>query len=99
MNVLVYGLAQPIFEPMHDRVRHRPLVTRAALYGLGILGIEYASGSLLRRVVDRAPWSYEGARFGVHGLVRLDYFPLWAAYGLGLEKLHDFLERRRVTHR
>lgn len=90
LSVPVYGLAQPLFEPVHDRVRHRPLALRAALYGAGILGVEYASGRLLRRVAD-VPWNYGRACFGIDGLVRLDYLPLWAAYGVGLERLHDFL--------
>ena len=90
LNVPVYGLAQPLFEPVHERVRQRPLAFRAALYGVGILGVEYTSGRLLRRFVGNVPWDYGRARFSIDGLVRLDYFPLWAAYGLGLEYLHDF---------
>jgi hypothetical protein len=94
VNVPVYGLAQPLFEPLHDRLRRRRVALRAAAYGLGILGVEYASGRVLRRLAGRAPWDYGRARFAVHGLVRLDYLPLWAAYGLGLERLHDILAGR-----
>jgi uncharacterized membrane protein len=90
-NVPVYGLAQPLFEPVHDRLRGRRVVLRGAAYAAGILGVEYASGRVLRRLVGRAPWDYGGARFAVDGLVRLDYLPLWAAFGLGLERLHDLL--------
>jgi putative ABC transporter type IV len=94
LNVPVFGLAQPLFEPVHDRLRQQPVALRAALYGAGILGVEYASGRLLRRFVGHAPWDYGRARFGVDGLVRLDYLPLWAAVGLGLERLHDVLVPR-----
>jgi hypothetical protein len=94
LNVPVYGLAQPLFEPAHDRLRQRPAALRAALYGAGILGVEYASGRLLRRFVGYVPWNYGRARFGIDGLVRLDYLPLWAVYGLGLERLHDLLAPR-----
>jgi uncharacterized membrane protein len=93
LNVPVYGLAQPLFEPAHDRLRQQPVPLRAALYGAGILGVEYATGRLLRRLAGRVPWDYGRARFGVDGLVRLDYLPLWAALGLGLERLHDLLDR------
>ena len=93
LNVPVYGLAQPLFEPLHNRVRRRPRLQRAAAYGGGILCVEYASGRLLRRLVGRAPWDYGRARLAVGGLVRLDYLPLWAALGLGLERLHDRLTR------
>lgn len=92
LNVPVYGLAQPLFEPLHERLRHRRLAVRGAWYGVGILGVEYASGRLLRRLVGSAPWDYAGARFAVDGLVRLDYLPLWAGFGLGLERAHDLLD-------
>jgi len=106
LNVPVYGLAQPLFEPLHDRLRHRPPALRAAVYGLGILGVEYASGRLLRRVTGSAPWDYGEGRLRIDGLVRLDYLPLWGVFGLGLERLHDALSdpgglgrggRRRAT--
>jgi hypothetical protein len=91
VNVPIYGLAQPLFEPLHDRLRDRPVAVRAAAYGAGILVVEYASGRVVRRLLGHVPWDYGGARFAVDGLVRLDYFPLWAAFGLGLERLHDLL--------
>lgn len=91
LNVPVYGLAQPLFEPLHDRVRSRPVVVRGLVYGFGILGVEYVSGAALRRLTGSAPWDYTGARLAIGGLVRLDYLPLWGAFGLGLERLHDAL--------
>ena len=97
MNVPVYGLAQPLFEPVHDRLRQHQPMQRAALYGAGILAVEYTSGRLLRRLIGHAPWDYSRARFGIDGLIRLDYLPLWAAYGLGLERLHDFLVGRTAS--
>lgn len=96
-NVPVYGLAQPLFEPLHDRMRGRPLAVRAAVYGVGILGVEYASGRLLRRLLGAAPWDYGAGRWRAGGgLVRLDYLPLWGVVGLGLECLDDAL--RGKTH-
>lgn len=91
LNVPVYALAQPLFEPAHDRLRMRPAPVRALAYGAGILVVEYASGRMLRRLVGHAPWDYTGARFAIDGLVRLDYLPLWAGFGIGLEQLHDLL--------
>lgn len=93
LNVPVYGLAQPMFEPVHDRLRHRSIAVRAAAYGGGILAVEYASGWTLRRLRGQAPWDYTGEPLAIDGLVRLDYLPLWAAFGLGLERVHDLLTR------
>ena len=91
LNVPVYGLAELLFEPVHNRLRQRPLALRGALYGAGILAVEYTSGRLLRRLVGYVPWNHDRARFSIDGLVRIDYLPLWAAYGLGLERVHDLL--------
>ena len=84
LNLPVYALAQPLFEPVHDAVRSRPAIARAAVYGGGILGVEYVAGRLLRRLLGKAPWDYGSARAAVDGLVRLDYLPLWGAFGLAL---------------
>lgn len=94
LNVPVYGLAQPLFEPVHDRIRHRSLPLRAVIYAIGILGVEYVGGRFFRRFVGDVPWNYDRARLSVDGLVRPDYLPLWAAFGLGLEHLHDVLVGR-----
>lgn len=87
----VYGLLQPLFEPLHDRMRPLPAVQRAAVYSAGFLAVEYASGRLLRRWVGEAPWDYSHARFHLHGLIRAEYVPLWAVAGLAVERLHDCL--------
>jgi hypothetical protein len=89
----VYGLAAPFFEPVHDALRTRPPAVRAAAYAAGFTAAEYGSGRLLRRIRGAAPWDYSHARHHLHGLVRADYAPLWALYGLVLERLHDLLAR------
>jgi uncharacterized membrane protein len=99
LNTPVYGLALPFFEPVHDRLRGRSPLLRAMTYGGGTLAVEYASGRLLRALIGHAPWDYGDARFAVDGLVRLDYFPLWAAYGLGPSALHAFLAPARRLRR
>lgn len=58
------------------------------------MSVEYATGSLLRRLIGEAPWDYSDAAMQVDGLVRLDYLPLWAAAGLAAERLHDALQGR-----
>ena len=90
----VYGLCAPLYEPLHDADRDLPLLVRALAYGLGFLGVEYASGTLLRAALGRAPWDYSFAKRHVHGLIRPDYFPIWAAAGIALERVHDALAGR-----
>jgi Putative ABC-transporter type IV len=97
----IYGLSAYLFEPVHDSVRSRPWWERAALYSFGILGVEYLSGTAIRRLVGVVPWDYSGhGRFVVRGgATRLDYAPLWALAGLGLERLHDAMGDMTVSDR
>ena len=88
----VYGLIQPLYEPLHDAMRERvPLPLRAMAYGGGFMAAEYATGFFLRRTLGRAPWDYSASRFHVNGLIRLDMLPIWAGFGLALEQVHDRL--------
>jgi hypothetical protein len=91
----VYGLLLPLYEPVHDRLRNHPLPLRATVYGLGFLAVEYASGTAFRRLLGEASWDYTYARRHVNGLIRPDYFFLWALAGLLCERLHDELTARR----
>ncbi len=87
----LYGVAAFVFEPLHDAVRAWPWLGRGALYMLGLFAAEGLAGLALRRATGRCPWDYSYARLNVRGVIRLDYAPLWFAFGLGLEKLHDVM--------
>lgn len=89
----LYGLALPLFEPLHDRLRGRPPWLRASAYAAGIITVEALSGWAWRRATGRVPWEYRSG-LAVDGVTRLDYFPLWAIVGLAAERLHDALVRR-----
>lgn len=90
----IYGLLVVLYEPLHELIRHWPWPARAVLYATGFLAVEYATGWVLRRLVGVCPWDYTGkTRWELHGLMRLDYAPLWALLGLALEPVHDFLVR------
>ena len=91
----IYGLLAPLYEPLHDAMRDRvPAPARAAVYGALIMVLEYATGWTLRKAIGDAPWDYSDARRHIDGLVRPDYFPMWAAAGLALEPIHDRLTGR-----
>lgn len=88
----IYGLAAFLLEPVHDRIRKWPWPARAATYSVGIMTVEYISGALLDRSIGECPWDYSGRSIvDINGYVRLEYAPLWAAVGLGAEKIHDSL--------
>jgi hypothetical protein len=94
----IYGLLAYLYEPLHDRVRHRPAWQRGIAYAAGFMTCELATGTAIRRAVGLIPWDYTGrSRFATAGgAVRLDYAPLWAAAGLLIERLDDGLRELPV---
>jgi uncharacterized membrane protein len=89
----IYGLAYPLFHWLWPVVGEWPLVVRGLLYVVIFFALEYTSGWLLRRLVGVCPWEegYRAARCGVHGLIRLDYAPVWVAVVLLFERIYLWL--------
>ena len=91
----IYGAVAFLYEPLHDALRAWPWPGRALVWAIGFTAVECASGWAIARVTGRCPWDYVagGARLAINPYVRWDYFPVWAAAGLLLEPVHDFLVR------
>jgi hypothetical protein len=84
----VYALLYPGLRLMNPLVGAWPWPARAALYAAGIMLCELLTGLVLRAALGEAPWEpgYRGKRWCAFGLVRLDYFPAWAAGALVFER-------------
>ena len=48
--------------------------------------MEFISGSFLKQF-GMCPWDYSGVPLQCHGVIRLDYAPLWFTAGLIFEKI------------
>lgn len=90
----IYGLML-LLEPVHDRIRDLPVVSRGGVYTMIIFGIEYTTGRILRALIGKCPWNYTGP-YAIDGLITLSFIPVWFVGGLIFEKLHDFLIGKRV---
>lgn len=86
---LIYGLAI-LMEPIHNVIRHWPILIRGGIYAILILVVEFCTGSLLRLIIGACPWYYDKG-ITIAGITRLDYAPFWFIAGLLFEKLHDEL--------
>ncbi|KAL1425593.1 hypothetical protein MTO96_019022 [Rhipicephalus appendiculatus] len=58
-----------------------PLPARAVAHTCWIYVWEFTTGSLLRKI-GACPWNYEQFRYNFHGLVTLEYAPLWFMCGV-----------------
>ena len=86
----IYGLAV-FLEPVHNRIRHLPLIFRGGLYMLLILAAEFVTGMLLKYTIGVCPWDYTSKPLQIYGVITLAYGPAWFVAGLLFEKFHDML--------
>lgn len=91
----IYGMAASI-GVISPKIAHWPVLTRGLLYGSAIMTAEYVTGTLLKHF-DSCPWSYEGEKYTIDGLVRLDYLPFWMAAGLLYEKLLTEINKNALS--
>ena len=81
----IYGLGMFI-APISRKLKGKSLLERGSIYTFLIFLVEYISGSILR-IFHVCPWNYSNAKFQLHGLIRLDFAPLWFVVGLLYEKI------------
>jgi uncharacterized membrane protein len=74
-------------------------ITRAFVAMAASFAIEYVTGALLVAAIGRCPWDYTDSPWSVHGLIRLDYAPLWFMCGWTCEPLTRFVRRVRIFAR
>ncbi|MDD3839624.1 MAG: hypothetical protein PHP06_03535 [Clostridia bacterium] len=92
----VYGSAV-FLEPIHNRIRRHPWISRGILWMGVILVIEYVSGWLIQQVIGVCPWDYSNnTNFSVNGFIRLDYAPAWFIAGLLFEHVHDYISKIKL---
>jgi len=82
----IYGCAA-FFAPLINIIYPAFWLLRGLFYAFCIFLIEYSFGRALK-AVDACPWDYSEVRFNVHGVIRLDYAPVWMIVGLVMEFVH-----------
>jgi len=87
----IYGLMAFLFEPVHNRLRAWPWPIRGILYVAGLYIVEFTTGWLLKTLTGKCPWDYSGKKYNFKGLVRWNYAPIWFAFCMAAEPLHDLL--------
>ncbi len=89
----IYALVPIFLMFLTPRLAGIILPFRIVIYTILLMIVEYISGWILRKTVGACPWEagYQGKRWAVHGLVRLDYAPVWALVCLIFERLYHTL--------
>jgi Putative ABC-transporter type IV len=88
----IYGGGGLVFERVHAAVALWPWYFRGAVYCVGAFAIEAASGWILKWVTGQIPWDYSYSRASaLGGAIRLDYVPVWFAFGMMLERVQAFI--------
>jgi Putative ABC-transporter type IV len=87
----IYGAGGLCFELVYAQIGPWHWLLRGLVYAVGAFVIEGAAGLLLKALTGRCPWDYSYNRTHIAGVIRLDYTPVWAAFGLVLERVHAVL--------
>lgn len=84
----IYALLYPGLTLLRPYVGNWAWPLRASVYAAGIMFFELITGLILHAALGEAPWepNYRKHRWCVMGVVRLDYFPAWAAGALVFER-------------
>ena len=82
----IYGMAA-FLQPLIVAIISLPIFVRGGIYMLCIFAVEYILGMIMKQL-RICPWDYSGAKYAVHGVIRLDYAPLWFFCGLLFEFAH-----------
>jgi hypothetical protein len=88
----VYGLGGMMFVRVHAAIAGWPWVAKGLVYCIGAFAVEALAGWILKLLTKRIPWDYSYARWSaLGGVIRLDYAPVWFAFGMILEQVERLL--------
>jgi len=92
---LIYGSAV-FLEPLHDYISDWRWPVRGLIW-LGVIwGIEYFSGLFLFGLFGVYPWYYNWP-LNIHGLITLEFAPVWFVAGLLFERVHRTLDNFTIA--
>lgn len=86
----IYGGGAMLFGWIHN-VSPLPLWANALLYVPLIFFIEFSSGWAYMKIFSRKLWDYGNARWGIMGLIRVDYAGYWLSAALFFEYSNNAL--------
>eukprot|EP00111_Clytia_hemisphaerica_P010300 TCONS_00030132-protein len=90
-SFFTYGLASLIIEWLYlSHLKDKFHITlRSLIYVVFAFSWEYTTGLMLRQF-NACPWDYSHKPYNLHGLITLDYAPLWIIACLYQEVLTNF---------
>ena len=91
----IYGLAS-VIKPISLKLKKMkmPTIIRGLVYSIGIFMVELITGSILKKT-NNCPWDYSDKKYNIHGVIRIDYAPLWCIVGVIFEKMLNSKECRK----
>ena len=88
---LIYGLTAMVLEQLHHWLRWG-MFLNALVYVPTIYLMEFTSGWVLQKLLGRCPWDYGNAKYGIMGLIRLDYAPYWFLIALFFDAICGWID-------
>ncbi len=89
-SIPIYGLGCYILTALRHLCKHPALFIPVGT--IAVFAMEYVWGWTLRKFKVKA-WDYTGARFSIHGLIRMDYVVFWLLVTVAFDRLTDFVSK------
>ncbi len=93
--IFIYALIPIIAHYVYYKFNQNNIFLRIIIYVLLIYLFEFVSGFILQQVLGECPWHYTQG-WQIMGLIRLDYFPVWAFFCWLVERLYVFMNERAI---
>lgn len=90
----IYGSIAFLFPLLQEYVFALPLILRLVAYAIAIWVVEFITGWILEKLTGKCPWEYT-SRLAIKGYIRLDYLPVWMAFGFIIEQVFALLHQLR----
>jgi uncharacterized membrane protein len=93
--IILYSLGGLWFEVLERLMRDYSLPKRVPVYVMSVWTIEYIAGMALVYLIGDCPWRYHEWS-NIHGLIQLNYFPVWAVMSIVADRLILYLRTHEV---
>lgn len=87
----IYALAACSMEQLHNWLRWG-IWLNALIYVPLIYLFEFVSGFILKKTLGRCPWDYGVVKYGIMGLIRFDYAPIWFIVALFFDYICGWID-------
>jgi len=92
----IYGFSYVLLNAVYQKLVAFPILFQLLILTVSIFVIEYSTGFALQQIIGKCPWEYK-IGYHLHGLIRLDYIPVWMLFSYLLLLFYKWINAVRFA--